>query len=192
MSLYGYARASICEQDVNIQRTALTAVGCDVIRTEGISGARRDGRTELQTLLDLLRPGDILVVTRVDRLARSVRELQTVVRELGRRGVVLRATEQLIDTSTASGKAFLDVLGLFVESETRLRRERQRRASQWPRRGGCTQAADRASTPLPCSGCTTSKGLGRQRSRSSLASGGPASTECSPSFGQRNSGLDPS
>ena len=90
-----------------------------------VSGTRRDGRTELQVLLDFLRPGDALVVTRIDRLARSLRDLQDIVHELKERRVTLRATEQPIDTGTAAGKAFLDMLGVFAEFETNLRKERQ-------------------------------------------------------------------
>ena len=125
MPLYGYARVSTLEQDLAIQRAALRAAGCDIVRAEKASGARRDGRTELQVLLDFLRPGDTLVVTRIDRLARSMRDLQDIVHELKGKGVALRATEQPIDTSTAAGKAFLDMLGVFAEFETNLRRERQ-------------------------------------------------------------------
>ena len=125
MSLYGYARVSSTDQDLTIQREALRAAGCEVIRAETASGTRRDGRTELQTLLDFLRPGDTLVVTRIDRLARSLKDLQDLVHELKARGVTLRATEQPVDTGTAAGKAFVDMLGVFAEFETNLRRERQ-------------------------------------------------------------------
>jgi DNA invertase Pin-like site-specific DNA recombinase len=125
MSLYGYARVSSIEQDLAIQRAALKAAGCDVIRAEKASGVRRDGRTELQSLLEFLRPGDALVITRIDRLARSMKDLQDIVHELKEKGVALRATEQPIDTGTAAGKAFLDMLGVFAEFETNLRRERQ-------------------------------------------------------------------
>src|SRR3954468_14431317 len=72
-----------------------------------------------------LRPGNELVVTRIDRLARSIGDLQDIVREMRAKGASLRATEQPIDTSTAAGKAFLDMLGVFAEFETNLRRERQ-------------------------------------------------------------------
>jgi DNA invertase Pin-like site-specific DNA recombinase len=82
-------------------------------------------RTELQILLDFLRAGDTLVVTRIDRLARSMKDLQDIVHELKGRGVSLKATEQPIDTGTAAGKAFLDMLGVFAEFETNLRKERQ-------------------------------------------------------------------
>jgi DNA invertase Pin-like site-specific DNA recombinase len=79
----------------------------------------------LQVLLAFMRPGDTLVVTRIDRLARSIGDLQDIVRDLKARGVMLRVTEQPIDTGTAAGKAFLDMLGVFAEFETNLRRERQ-------------------------------------------------------------------
>src|SRR5882672_856735 len=125
MPLYGYARVSTLDQDLAIQRTALKAAGCEVIRAEKASGARRDGRTELQILLDFLHAGDTLVVTRIDRLARSLKDLQDIVHELKARGVALKATEQPVDTGTAAGKAFLDMLGVFAEFETNLRRERQ-------------------------------------------------------------------
>ena len=125
MSLYGYARVSTLDQDLAIQRATLKAAGCEVIRAEKVSGTRRDGRTELQVLLAFLRSGDTLVVTRIDRLARSLKDLQDIVHELKARGVSLRATEQPVDTATAAGKAFLDMLGVFAEFETNLRRERQ-------------------------------------------------------------------
>ncbi|WP_142838292.1 recombinase family protein, partial [Klebsiella pneumoniae] len=75
--------------------------------------------------LEFLRPGDTLMVTRVDRLARSIRDLQDIVYSLNQRGITLRATEQPVDTMSAAGKAFLDMLGVFAEFETNLRRERQ-------------------------------------------------------------------
>lgn len=125
MALYGYARVSTTGQDLSIQETALRAAGCHIIRSEKQSGTRREGRTELKLLLDFLRPGDTLVVTRIDRLARSMKDLQDIVHELKGKGVDLKATEQPIDTRSAAGKAFLDMLGVFAEFETNLRRERQ-------------------------------------------------------------------
>ena len=115
MSLYGYARVSTIEQDLTLQRAALKGAGCDVIRAEKASGTRRDGRAELQVLLDFLRPGDALLVTRIDRLARSMKDLQDIVHELKEKGIALRATEQPIDTGSAAGKAFVDMLGVFAE-----------------------------------------------------------------------------
>ena len=81
--------------------------------------------TELQVLLDFVQPGDTLVVTRIDRLARSMKDLQDIVHELKANGVALRATEPPVAPGTAAGKAFLDMLGVFAEFETNLRRERQ-------------------------------------------------------------------
>src|SRR5689334_22576047 len=134
MPLYGYARVSTLDQDLSIQRAALKAAGCEVIRAEKASGTRRDGRTELQVLLDFLRAGDTLVVTRIDRLARSLKDLQDIVHELKAKGIALKATEQPVDTGTVAGKAFLDMLGVFAEFETNLRRERQLEGSMPPRR----------------------------------------------------------
>jgi DNA invertase Pin-like site-specific DNA recombinase len=125
MSLFGYARVSTSEQDLSIQERALRAAGCQTIRSEKKSGNNRGSRTELQVMLDFLREGDTLVVTRIDRLARSMKDLQDIVYELKGRGVTLKATEQPINTGTAAGKAFLDMLGVFAEFETNLRRERQ-------------------------------------------------------------------
>ena len=121
----GYARVSTTDQDLGIQEAALRAAGCDVIRAEKATGTSRAGRTELATLLDFLRKGDTLVVTRIDRLARSIGDLAAIVRDLEGKGVALRATEQPVDTSTAAGKAFLGMLGVFAEFETNIRKERQ-------------------------------------------------------------------
>ena len=72
-----------------------------------------------------MRKGDVLMVTRIDRLARSIGDLQDIVRAVKAKGAALKATEQPIDTSTAAGKCFLDMLGVFAEFETNLRKERQ-------------------------------------------------------------------
>lgn len=121
MALYGYAHVSTNDQDLALQIQTLRAVGCEIIRAEKASGSSRDGRNELQLLL----PGDTLIVTRIDRLARSIKDLQDIVYALNQRGITLKATEQPVDTRTAAGKAFLDMLGVFAEFETNLRRERQ-------------------------------------------------------------------
>jgi DNA invertase Pin-like site-specific DNA recombinase len=125
MTIYGYARVSSTDQDLTIQQEALAAAGCEIVRSEKVSGTSTQGRDELNNLLEFVREGDELVVTRVDRLARSVYDLQKIVRDLKERGVSLKATEQPIDTSTPAGKCFLDMLGVFAEFETNLRKERQ-------------------------------------------------------------------
>ena len=125
MGSYGYARVSSVSQDLEIQEKALKQAGCEIIRSEKVSGTSTQGRDELKNLMDFLREGDELVVTRVDRLGRSVLDLQTIVKQLQDKQVSLRATEQPIDTSTPVGKCFLDMLSVFAEFETSLRRERQ-------------------------------------------------------------------
>ena len=104
MTVIGYARVSTTDQDLSIQEAALRAAGCDVIRAEKQSGASTQGRAELRTVLDFIGKGDVLLVTRVDRLARSIGDLQDIVRTLKAKGASLRATEQPIDTSTAAGQ----------------------------------------------------------------------------------------
>jgi DNA invertase Pin-like site-specific DNA recombinase len=122
---FGYARVSATDQDLGVQLDALKRAGCDVLRSEKVSGTTTRGFAELATLLELVREGDVLVVTRIDRLARSIGDLQGIVRALSARGATLHATEQPIDTSAAAGKCFLDMLGIFAQFETDLRRERQ-------------------------------------------------------------------
>lgn len=121
----GYARTSTTDQNLDAQVNALRAAGCGMVRTEQKSGSNLEGRPELKTILDFIHPGETLVVTRIDRLARSLSDLQTIVSHLKSKGAHLAATEQPVDTSTATGKAFFDMLGVFAEFETNLRRERQ-------------------------------------------------------------------
>lgn len=125
MATYGYARVSTTDQDLAIQEAALRSAGCEIVRSEKRSGTSTEGRTELQTLIDFARKGDAIVVTRIDRLARSIADLAGIVRILEGKGVSLRATEQPIDTGTAAGRAFLQMLGVFAEFETAIRKERQ-------------------------------------------------------------------
>lgn len=124
-SLIGYARVSTTDQDCSIQREALLKAGCTIVREERKSGTTREGRAELDTVLDFLRPGDTLVITRIDRLARNARDLLNIMHGLEDRGVALKAIEQPIDTSTPVGKMFVSLLAIFAEFETGLRRERQ-------------------------------------------------------------------
>lgn len=122
---YGYARVSTNDQDLSIQYKALEKEGCITVFSEKMSGMTTNGREQLRMLLNIVQEGDIVVITRIDRLARSMKDLQDIVNELKAKGVSLKATEQPIDTSTAAGKAFLDMLGVFAEFETNLRKERQ-------------------------------------------------------------------
>ena len=125
MAICGYARVSTADQSLDVQLDALQAAGCEKVWSEKVSGTSTKGRRELAAVLDYLREGDTLVVTRVDRLARSIRDLQNMVHDLQARGIALKATEQPIDTSTAAGKVFFDILAVFAEFETNQRAERQ-------------------------------------------------------------------
>ena len=123
----GYSRTSSLQQvgGLEVQVQTLQDFGCEKIFSEQVSGTSTIGRDKLRECLDFVREGDELVITRIDRLARSVLDLQLIVKELNEKGVTLTATEQPIDTKTASGKCFLDMLSVFSEFETNLRRERQ-------------------------------------------------------------------
>ncbi|MCQ1779116.1 recombinase family protein [Neorhizobium galegae] len=123
--IYGYARVSTTDQDLSIQETALRAAGATIIRSEKKSGTTTEGRGELATLIEFARKGDTIIVTRIDRLARSIADLAQIVRVLESNGVHLKATEQPIDTGSPAGRAFLQMLGVFAEFETAIRRERQ-------------------------------------------------------------------
>ncbi len=126
--LYGYARVSTTDQAEALQqqRAALESAGCSVIREEQQSGTTRQGREELERLLEFIDAGDTLVVWKLDRLARSVLDTAQIVRELQDKGAALKIVDQNIDTATATGRAFLDMLSVFAEFETNLRKERQR------------------------------------------------------------------
>ena len=123
--IYGYARVSSEGQDTGIQEDALRSAGAEIVRAEKVSGTSRKGRKELETLLQFLRSGDVLMVTRLDRLARSLSDLSMIVDDLTKRGCSLKCTEQPVDTSSASGRAFLGMLGVFAQFETEIRKERQ-------------------------------------------------------------------
>ena len=120
----GYAWVSTSDQNLDAQ-IAAEAAGCTIIRTETGSGTTLENRSELGIILDFIHPGETLVVTRIDRLARSMKDLQVIVAKLRERGANIAATEQPVDTSTAADKAFFDMLGVFAEFETNLRREWQ-------------------------------------------------------------------
>src|SRR4051794_19872442 len=124
MTVIGYARVSTTDQNLDVQERALRAQGCEVIRSEKRSGTTTAGREELRTVLDFLRRGDVLMVTRIDRLARSIGDLQDIVRAVKARGACLKG-HRAADRYGHSGKCFLDMLGVFAEFETNLRRERQ-------------------------------------------------------------------
>lgn len=126
MNIFGYARVSTLDQNPAMQSEAIkTKYPAAVIREEHASASSRNGRPVLELVMDMIQDGDKLVVWRLDRLARNMMDLLHLVRELEAKGAALEILDQAIDTSTSSGKAFLQMLGVFAEFETSLRRERQ-------------------------------------------------------------------
>lgn len=123
--LVGYARVSSAGQSLEVQNVALRAAGCEKLFAEKESGTTTDGRKALADALDFIREGDTLLVTRIDRLARSVGDLEAIVAKVKAKGAFLKAVEQPIDTSTPAGTAFLQMLGVFAQFETAIRRDRQ-------------------------------------------------------------------
>jgi len=136
MAIVGYARVSTSEQSLEIQHEALKKAQCKKVFSEKASGNTKEGREKLQECLNYLREGDTLVITRVDRLARSILDLQKISKQLNESGIKLKATDQPIDTSTPAGKAFFDMLGVFAEFETNIRKERQLEGIEKAKRAG--------------------------------------------------------
>jgi DNA invertase Pin-like site-specific DNA recombinase len=101
------------------------AAGCEIVRQEKVLGRSREGRTELQTVLDFIRPGDTLVVVKLDRLGRSSRDVLNLVHELDQRGASLRILEPDVSTAGPLGKMVLAVLGMVAEMELGFVREQQ-------------------------------------------------------------------
>ena len=125
--LIGYARVSSVSQSLDLQLEALTAAGCTKVFSEKRSGTTTDGRGALEQALNHAREGDTLVVTRLDRLARSMIDLRQIVAGLATKEVTFRCLQQgAIDTTRSDGKLLLNILASFAEFETDLRRERQR------------------------------------------------------------------
>ena len=121
----GYARVSSVGQNLHSQLDALKEHKVERIFSEKVSGTSTKGREQLKEMLNFVREGDEIVFTRTDRIARSVLDLQLIVKELTEKGVSLTATEQPISTKDATSKCFLDMLSVFAEFETNLRKERQ-------------------------------------------------------------------
>lgn len=124
MAIVGYARVSTTGQKLDVQQDKLTAYGCKRIFKEKLSGTTAQ-RPQLQECLRYVREGDTLVITKLDRLARSTLHLHQVVDDLQSRGVQFVVIDQKIDTSTPTGKLMFTMLGAIAEFETALRHERQ-------------------------------------------------------------------
>src|SRR5215207_9941563 len=123
--LIGYARVSTQEQDLALQLDALTQLGCDKIFTEKASGAQRD-RPQLIAALDYMRAGDMLVVWKLDRLARSLKQLIETVEDMERRSIGFRSLTEAIDTTSPGGKLIFHIFASLAEFERAIIKERTR------------------------------------------------------------------
>jgi DNA invertase Pin-like site-specific DNA recombinase len=137
--LIGYARVSTQDQNLDLQREALTKAGCQKIFDDKMSGSRAE-RPGLSKALELLREGDALVVWKLDRLGRSVKNLVDLVAELHKQGVQFKSLTDAIDTGTPSGRFFFHIMASLAEMERELTVERTRAglevARQLGRKGG--------------------------------------------------------
>ena len=138
MTTVGYARVSSTGQDLSVQLEKLA--GCDKVFKEKRSGVDT-GRPELKRCLDYLREGDTLLVTKIDRLARSTSDLYRIISELADKGVAFRVVDDpSIDTTSRTGKLVMGILALIAEFENDIRRERQMDGSPRPKKEGFTSA----------------------------------------------------
>src|SRR3954464_10307141 len=125
MARIGYARVSTTDQDLETQLAKLKAEGCGIIRSEKVSGGSRDGRAELATVVEFLRPGDELVVTRLDRLGRDTRDVLNLIHECEQRGAFVTGVDPHFCTRGEMGHLVLTVLGMVAQMERRFIKERQ-------------------------------------------------------------------
>jgi DNA invertase Pin-like site-specific DNA recombinase len=123
--IVGYARVSTTDQSLDVQMDELAAHGCDRIFQDQASGTSR-ARAGLVEMLQFVRDGDTIVVSRLDRFARSLTDLFQLLDELSRKGVAFQCIHQSIDTSSSTGKLTLAILGAVAEFENDIRKERQR------------------------------------------------------------------
>jgi DNA invertase Pin-like site-specific DNA recombinase len=125
--LVGYARVSSVGQSLEVQQDLLRTAGCEKVFAEKKSGTSTKDRMALRDALEFARDGDTLVVTRLDRLARSIMDLRQIVDQLSAKGVTFQCLQQgAIDTTRSDGKLLLNILASFAEFEADIRRERQR------------------------------------------------------------------
>ena len=133
--LIGYARVSTDDQDTAVQVAALKAAGCERIFREKASGGRWD-RPELHRLLDQLRKGDVLVVWKLDRLSRSLRDVLIIMERLAEAKAGFRSLTEAIDTTTPAGRMMMQMVGAFAEFERAMLRERTKAGLEAARADG--------------------------------------------------------
>jgi DNA invertase Pin-like site-specific DNA recombinase len=122
--VFGYARVSTRDQNLDLQIDALKKAGCDEIITEKASGKSADNRPELQRLLGMVREGDTVVCWKLDRISRSLVDLTCMVKDLGERGTMFKCLTNDIDTTTASGRLIFSIFASLCEFERELISER--------------------------------------------------------------------
>ena len=137
--LIGYARVSTTDQSLDLQRNALTHAGVDKMFAEHRSGRSADDRPELQACVEFARHGDTILVTKLDRLARSVRDLHNLLARLDQKGVGFRCLDQAIDTTSNTGRLTLSILSAVAVFELDIRAERQREGIEAAKRKGVYQ-----------------------------------------------------
>lgn len=144
MTVYGYARVSTQDQHLDLQLDALRKAGCEqVFKDHGVGGVSRK-RVELQAVLKKVRPGDMLIVWRLDRLARSMFELVNIVKDLHERDVAFRSLCEYIDINSAFGELVLHILSAIAHFERSLIVERTRAGMQAARERGVKIGRPRA------------------------------------------------
>lgn len=148
MAILGYARVSSTGQSLEVQVEQLRAAGATKIFEEKVSGTSQRGRDQLAAALDYVREDDVFLVTRLDRLARSVTDLREIVDRLLAKGVEFRAIQQgAIDTSSSGGRLMLNMLAAVAEFEGDLRRERQMEGIEKAKAAGVYKGRPRSINP---------------------------------------------
>ncbi|WP_114943214.1 recombinase family protein [Microvirga calopogonii] len=136
MARIGYCRVSHTSQDYASQEARLREAGCSIVRAEKVSGKTREGRDELASILEFIRPGDELVCLRLDRLGRSTRDVLNLVHELEAKGAALTVLEPAFSTKDAAGSLLATVLGMVAEMERRFLLDRQKIGIEEARKRG--------------------------------------------------------
>lgn len=149
-TIVGYARVSSSGQSLDIQLDKLKAYGCTRVFAEKRSGRQADTRPELQACLQFVREGDTLVISRLDRMARSILDLAKIADQLKMKGVTLTVLDQFIDTATSEGRLMFSLLASFAEFENDIRAERQADGITRAKARGVTFGRKRALTPEQC------------------------------------------
>lgn len=147
MTKIGYARVSTTDQDLDLQRHKLKAEGCEIIRSEKASGGSRAGREELQTIIEFLRSGDELIVTRLDRLGRDTRDVLNIIHDCEQRGAFVTILDPHVSTRGEMGHIVLTVLGMVAQMERRFIKERQREGIERAKAKGIYKGGKRRIDP---------------------------------------------